>query len=226
VRFTCAKSSFAKPVAEHALALSLALARVIPERARATSWGSKAATTFYGANILIIGAGGIAQEFLKFLAPFNAHITVMRNTATALSGVDRVIHLDQLDEAVAEADLVVIACALTSRTRNLFDSRRIALMKKTSLLVNVARGEIVNTEDLVQALNDGTIAGAALDVTFPEPLPEGHALWTARNALITPHTADTPELTVPLFAQRIRENIAAYRGRSPWVGVVDPILGY
>jgi phosphoglycerate dehydrogenase-like enzyme len=106
------------------------------------------------------------------------------------------------------------------------DARRLALMKNTGYLVNVARGGHVITDDLIRALQDGVIAGAALDVTDPEPLPEGHALWSTPNCLITPHTADTPAQVTRLLAERIHVNAKAFIQGHEWVGLVDPNLGY
>ena len=92
--------------------------------------------------------------------------------------------------------------------------------------MNVARGEVVNQEDLVQALQQGQISGAATDVTYPEPLPEGHPMWDVENLIITPHTADTMPIVTRLFAQRLRENVAAYISGEKLVGLVDAELGY
>jgi phosphoglycerate dehydrogenase-like enzyme len=93
-------------------------------------------------------------------------------------------------------------------------------------LINVARGRHVVTDDLVDALAEGVIAGAALDVTDPEPLPDGHALWGAPNCIVTPHSADTPQMIQPLLAARIRENVRRFGAGEPLVGPVDPDLGY
>jgi phosphoglycerate dehydrogenase-like enzyme len=90
----------------------------------------------------------------------------------------------------------------------------------------VARGRHVQTDALVEALDSGGIAGAALDVTDPEPLPDGHPLWGRENCIVTPHTADTPEMTQPLLAARVRENVARFIAGQDLVGVVDPLAGY
>lgn len=226
LRITSAKGSYAEPVAEHALALSLALARVIPERAKAQSWGRKFAFSFYDSNIVIVGAGGITSELVKFLAPFRAKITLVRNRP----GVDLVeyqqVSFRDIDSVLPDADLVVLACALTQETHRLINASRLALLKPTAYLVNVARGPVVDTQALVVALNADQIAGAATDVTDPEPLPDGHPLWTAKNILITPHTADTKEMVLRMFADRIRVNVLALRGLGEWVGTVDTNLGY
>jgi len=120
----------------------------------------------------------------------------------------------------------VLALALTPATEGLIDARRLALMGPSCWLVNVARGGHVVTDDLVTALADGTIAGAALDVTEPEPLPDGHPLWSAPNAIITPHVANTPEMLVPRLAERITENVRRRIAGEPLLGVVDVRAGY
>jgi phosphoglycerate dehydrogenase-like enzyme len=226
VRFACAKGSYREPVAEHTLMLAMALGRVIPERVRATSWGRKFAASLYDANILIVGAGGITEELIKLLAPFRCSITVVRNRTGDMAGATTTVQLPELDKHLPDADWVFLACSLTDATRNLFNLERFRKMKDSAYLVNIARGSVVNTLDLVQALNDGLIAGAGVDVTDPEPLPDGHPLWRAKNVIITPHTADTNAQVVRLFSIRIKENLAAYKGLGDWVGLVDPELGY
>jgi len=226
VRFACAKGSYREPVAEHALMLALALGRVVRERVEARSWGRKFAASLYDSNILIVGAGGITEELLKQLAPFRCNVTVVRNRAEHLEGSTKTVQLSELDKHLPEADWVFLACSLTDSTRDLFNLDRFRKMKQSAYLVNVARGAVVNTMDLVTALNDEVIAGAGVDVTEPEPLPDGHPLWTAKNVIITPHTADTNAQVIRLFSVRIRENLAAYKGLGDWVGLVDPELGY
>lgn len=226
VRFTSAKGSYAEPVAEHAMALALALGRIIPERARTQTWGRKHANSFYDSKILIVGGGGITAELLKFLSPYRAEITVVRkHPGSTLQGCHEV-PFTALDEYLPQADLVFLACALTSETTQLFNRRRFQAMKDTAVIVNVARGGVIDTDALVAALNSAEIAGAAVDVTDPEPLPDGHPLWSADNVLITPHTADTIDQVIRLFSLRIAENVLAYQGKGQWVGLVDPNLGY
>ena len=226
IRFTSAKGAYRKPVAEHALLLMMALGRIIPERVVTKTWGRQFGVSLYDSRILIIGGGGITEELLRLLAPFDTQVTVVRKQTGQLQGATQTLTFDQLEMELPKADFVVLAAALTNETRNLMDGRRLGLMKESAYLVNIARGPMVNTADLVSALNSGAIAGAALDVTDPEPLPDGHPLWSAKNILITPHSADTRAQVVPLFSQRLRENVAAYLGRGSWVGQVDPNLGY
>jgi phosphoglycerate dehydrogenase-like enzyme len=227
VRFTSAKGSYKEPVAEHALALSLALGRKIPVRVKATSWGKREAVSFYDSNILIVGAGGIAEELIGMLKPFRARISICRNqTDTPVAGSQEVFGLDQLGDKISQADLVVIACALTDKTRGLFNRELFAKMKPTAFLVNVARGPIIKSVDLLDALDKGLLAGAAVDVTDPEPLPEGHPFFGRDDLIVTPHTADTKEIVMRHFALRVQQNVKAFLGQGPWIGEVDPERGY
>lgn len=226
VRFTSAKGSYREPVAEHALALSLALARKLPERVMAKSWGKKFAVSLYDSHIVIVGGGGITEELLSLLAPFHTRVSVVRKHARPLEGASEVVGFDRLDEFVAQADFVILAAALTDETLYLFNDARFALMKPTAYLVNIARGKMVDSVALQAALENAQIAGAAIDVTDPEPLPDGHPLWNTPNLIITPHTADTNAQVIRLFCKRIDANVNAWMGRGSWVGEVDPELGY
>ncbi len=226
--WTSAKGAYSQPVAEHALTLALALLRVLPERVRATHWptGAKIGTSLFGLNVVIVGAGGIAIELIRLLEPFGVHVTIVRRGSAPVPGVERTVTADRLLEVLPEADVVIIAAASTPGTRRLIGAAELQAMKRTAVLVNIARGDLVDTDALAEALAARAIAGAGVDVTDPEPLPDGHPLWTEPNIIITPHSADTPEMTVPLLAERIRENVAAFVGDGRFVGVVDVGAGY
>lgn len=225
--WTSAKGAYAQPVAEHALALTLALLRVLPKRVRARSWATEQeGRSLYGLEVLIVGAGGIALELMRLLQPFGVRITVVRRSPEPVPGAERTLRTDRLAEALPAADVVVVAAALTGGTRQLFGAAEFAAMKPTAVLVNIARGGLVDTDALLAALRDGTIAGAGIDVTDPEPLPDGHPLWDEPNCLITPHQADTPEMVAPLLAERVRLNVRAFLDNGRFVGVVDPEAGY
>ncbi len=225
--WTSAKGAYAQPVAEHALALTLALLRVLPKRVAARSWATEQeGRSLYGLNVVIVGAGGIALELMRLLEPFDAEITIVRRSEEPVAGASRTVTADRLASVLPEADVVVVAAALTGGTRHLFGAREFAAMKDTAYLVNIARGGLVDTDALQGALANGVIAGAGIDVTDPEPLPDGHPLWDEPRCLITPHQADTPEMTAPLLAERIRLNVQAFLGDGRFVGVVDPSEGY
>ncbi|GAC1540961.1 MAG: D-isomer specific 2-hydroxyacid dehydrogenase family protein [Acidimicrobiales bacterium] len=224
--WTCAKGAYAEPVAEHALALALAGLRYLPERVTATSWGASKGTSLYDARVVILGGGGITGKLVEQLAPFRAHTTVVRRQAAPVVGATRTVTPDQLHAVLPGALVVFLALALTPETTGIIARAELELMGSDAWLVNVARGRHVVTDDLVTALREGVVAGAALDVTDPEPLPDGHALWSLPNAIITPHTADTPEMVRPLLAARIRTNVERFGRAEPLVGLVDVAAGY
>jgi len=227
--FTSAKGAYSEPVAEHALALTLALLRFLPLRARATEWDTDPkGISLFGLNVVIIGAGGIALEYLRLIEPFRPVVTMVRRRAEAVEGVARTVTTAELHNVLADADVVIIGAALTGGTRQLFGAKEFAVMKDAAVLVNIARGGLLDTDALVTALADGAIGGAGLDVTDPEPLPAGHPLWSEPRAIITPHNADTPEMIAPLFAERLRANLVAVGSgeTSSFIGVVDVEHGY
>lgn len=224
--WTCAKGSYAEPVAEHALMLALAGLRMLPTRIRATSWGEQAGTSLYDAPVTILGGGGITRELIRLLTPLRAEITVVRRHADPVAGAARTVAMDRLHDTLPGSLVVFLALALTPATEHVIGAAELARMDRRAWLVNVARGRHVDTHALVAALAHGQIAGAALDVTDPEPLPDGHPLWSAPNCILTPHTADTWEMVQPLLAARIRDNVARYMAGSPLQGVVDPAAGY
>jgi len=224
--WTCAKGSYAKPVAEHALMLALAGLRSLPTRIRARSWGPPAGETLFGEPVVILGGGGIATELLALLAPFGVDATVVRRSVAPVPGATRVIDTGSLPDVLPAALVVFVALALTPATTGIIGAPELGLMNSRGWLVNVARGPHVVTADLVAALESKSIGGAALDVTDPEPLPDGHPLWSLDNAIITPHTADTLEMITPLLDQRITANVAAFAAGTPLEGLVDPEAGY
>jgi phosphoglycerate dehydrogenase-like enzyme len=224
--WTCGKGVYAEPVAEHALGLLLAGFRHIGNYARQTSWTGPVGQNLLGANITILGGGGITASLVRLLQPFFCNITVVRLSAEPLEGVNTVVGPESLVDAVVGADAVVVALALTPDTEGILGRNEFELMEKHAWVVNVGRGRHIVTDDLVWALQEGEIGGAALDVTNPEPLPEGHPLWAMPNCIITPHIGNTPAMAVPLLSARIAENVRRYVNSEPLVGCIDPELGY
>ncbi len=224
--WTSAKGAYAEPVAEHALALALAGLRQLPRRIVARSWGPQGGTSLYDQPVMILGGGGISASLLELLAPLRVTATVVRKRPDPVPGAARTLDVSRLDEALADPLVVFLALALTPSTEHIIGAAQLAAMRPDAWLVNVARGRIVDTGALVGALTEGAIGGAALDVTDPEPLPDGHPLWQLERCIITPHTADTQEMIEPLLARRIGDNVARFAAGQPLIGVVDPALGY
>ena len=199
---------------------------MLPTRVMARSWGAQAGSSLFGRPVTIVGGGGIAGVLARLLAPFGIELTVVRRSDTPFPGAVRTLPVSRIDEALPGAQVVFLALALTPETTGLIDAGRLARMDERAWLVNVARGRHVDTAALVAALDAGSIAGAALDVTDPEPLPDGHPLWGRENVIVTPHTADTFEMVIPLLAERISTNVARFVSGQPLVGLVDPAAGY
>lgn len=226
VVWTAAKGVYARPIAEHVLALILAAARDLPERARARTWGTAGGRLVGGATVGVVGAGGIGTELIGLLAPLGLRAIALTRNGRSVPGADVSVGPEDLHSLLAGSDYVVLATALTAETKGMISAERLAFMRRDAWLVNVARGELVDTIALVAALRAGTIGGAALDVTHPEPLPAGHPLWTLPNVLITPHVASTSAMGAPFLAQRVEENVRRFALGQDLLGVVDQALGY
>ena len=225
--WTCAKGSYARPVAEHALMLALAGLRVLPSRIRARSWGKPEGRMLYGAPVTILGGGGITEELLRLMQPWGVKATVVRRQADIpVPGAERVVAQSDLSSVLPGSLVVFLALALTPATTGIIGAREMDLIGPDGWMVNVARGAHVDTDALVTALAERRLGGAALDVTDPEPLPDGHPLWDDPHCIITPHTADTWEMVLPPLAERIRTNVARFVAGEPLVGSVDPHAGY
>lgn len=223
--WTAAKGIYGPVVAEFALALMLAAFRRVGSFARVHSWRSLEQVSLWDAKVTILGGGGIARSLAALLAPFNCDVVVVRRTAGPVEG-GRIEPANRLPEALAGAAAVVLALPLTPQTEGSVDARFLGLMDSTAWLVNVARGGIVVTADLVTALQLGTIGGAALDVTDPEPLPDGHPLWTLDNCIVTPHAANTFQLGTNRLVALVQENATRFRRGEPLIGQVDVEAGY
>ena len=224
--WTSGKGVYAEPVAELCMAFLLGGMRHVIGYSRVNEWTVDHGRYLLGGNIVIVVGGGIATSLVRMLQGFNTNITVVRRNETAFAGVQRVVTQSQLHDVLPSADAVVLACALTPETMGLIGSRELDMMKHDAWLVNVGRGKLVVTDDLVVALREKRIGGATLDVTDPEPLPKEHPLWSLDNCLITPHIGNTRAMAVPLLSERVTTNCRLFAAGGPLVGVVDVALGY
>lgn len=224
--WTSGKGVYAAPVAEMVLAMLLAGMRGLVGYARRRTWSGPAGRNLHGAHIVVLGGGEITRALLPLVAPFGCRVTVLRRRAEPFPEAGRTGTLDDLLSVVRDADAVVVALALTPSTRHVIDAEVLRAMPDHALLINVGRGGHIDTDALVAALADGSIAGAALDVTDPEPLPDGHPLWTEPRCLITPHVGNTPDMGRPLLEARVRENVARFATGQALIGTVDVAAGY
>jgi phosphoglycerate dehydrogenase-like enzyme len=228
--WTCAKGIYGPACAEHALALMLAAARRIHIHARAESWSRLGLDSpefrLEGKTVVVVGTGGIGSALVPMVRPLGLRVIGVNRSGRALEGAERTIAVDELDSVLPESDFVVVAAAYTDATHNLFDGSKFAVMGPHTWIVNVARGGLIDTDALVAALMAQDIGGAALDVTDPEPLPDGHPLWGLENCLITPHVANTWAMGLTELPGLVRRNVAARRAGTRMEGLVDPQLGY
>ena len=219
--WTSATIAFGKSVAEHALTLMLAGVRRIHDCARAQTWTAPPLRPLEGSTVAIVGTGAIGGALIGLLEPFDVEVR-----AVTRRGRDGTLPVERLPEVLPVAHFVVIAAPATPATRHLIGAAELAAMRDDAWLVNVSRGALVDTAALVAALRSGSIAGAALDVTDPEPLPDDHPLWREPNALITPHVANPPVTLRQDLARQVKENVSRFAKGEPLLSPVDLGAGY
>jgi phosphoglycerate dehydrogenase-like enzyme len=224
-------------MAEHAIAMLLALARGLPQYAAEQSAGAwsrgfrelrgERLFEVEGKTLLVVGLGGIGTEVAK-----RAHGLGMRVIATRNSrreGPDYVEYVGLADEyrtLAARADVVVNCTPLTAETRGMFDAQFFDAMQDGAYFINIGRGESVVTADLAAALEEQKIGGAGLDVTDPEPLPPGHPFWSLRNVIVTPHIATSSDFRSERTLTLVAENVRRYVRGDALLSVVDLQQGY
>jgi phosphoglycerate dehydrogenase-like enzyme len=223
--WTSARGSFGAVVADLAVGMILAAFRSLHTYIRADTWLNELGRPLAGAQIGVIGNGGIATAVVERLAPFGVDTTVLSRSLAGPPGT-RVVGPADLHKLLATSDAVVLAVPLTEDTRGMIGASELAAMRPDAWLVNVARGAIVDTAALVDALSAGALGGAALDVTDPEPLPDDHPLWSLPNVILTPHVGATAELSRAPFGARLADNLRRWAAGQPLLGIVDGVAGY
>lgn len=220
--------------AEFALALLMATARRIVEadtyikNGRWHTWGPRVllGQNVVGSTLGIVGFGRIGRELARMVAGFDMRILATVRTIDPSAEREFNVTFVSLDELLAESDFVSLHVALNDDTLHLIGARELALMKPTGILINAARGRVVDTDALVAALQDGTIQAAGLDVSDPEPLPVDHPLVQLPNCVIAPHIASATVETRNNMAILAADNlIAVLTGETP-ASIVNPdVLG-
>ena len=223
-------------LAEHSIAMMMMLARGLDvyyanqlsgEWKRNTELDRTDHLELEGRTLLVVGLGGIGTQVAK-----RGHGLEMRVIATRNSrreGPDYVDYVGlshELNELAAQADVVINTAPLTDQTRGIFNSAFFDAMKPEAFFISVGRGGSTVTDDLVVALTSGSIAGAGLDVTDPEPLPKGHPLWTTPRVIISPHTAGRSDKGRDRLYLMVKENLRRYVNGEPMLSVVDIERGY
>lgn len=225
-------------IAEHMLAFTGALCIRLPEYSRQHQqriWKRGAwAKTICGSTVLVLGCGNIGTAYAKRVHDLGAYVIgVRRKACPCPEGVDEMLGMDDVDKALPRADIVAMVMPNTPETVNFMDARRIALMKDGALLINCGRGNAVDADALCEALICGKLDGAAVDVTYKEPLPEDDKLWTVPNLIITPHVAggwimggeSSPYMAKTVF-EVFMKNLRSYLEGEELPNIVDPKTGY
>ncbi len=221
-------------IAEHCFAMLLTLTRDVRHYThpdQAGTWDSRGSgmqpIALHGRTLVVVGLGGIGNEVAKIGKGFGMRVLATRRSRTdPPEYVDEQGTPEDLMRFLGEADVVVLCVPLTDETRGMIGADEFAAMKQGSYLVNVARGKVVDTDALVEALQNSHLAGACLDVTDPEPLPADHVLWAMPNVVITPHVSSRSALTSEVWKQTYLENIRRFGKGEPLLNVVDKSVGY
>ena len=232
MRWSNAAGVYDSTVAESTIGLLLAQLHSHKRVAFAKSWDvrdeAEANTTFLfeDKTVAIIGAGGIGKKLISMLQGFGPKIIAVNRSGKPVDGADEVFTFDQIDEVWPAADYFVMLAPLTPETHHMVDADALEKMPQHAVVVNVGRGPLVDTDALTEALKNGVIAGAGLDVTDPEPLPDGHPLWDEINCVITPHLANPPYSVRKRIGAHTVEVVKAFEAGEPLPTEVDPTLGY
>jgi phosphoglycerate dehydrogenase-like enzyme len=221
-------------LADTGFGLLLALTRQIATAIRlgSASWQAREAMRqkeieLEGLAMGIIGFGGTGRAMARRAVAFGMHVLALDEWPVPPSdGVSEVWSRNRLDDLLAASDVVAVCCPLTAETHHLFNDATFTKMKRGAFLVNVTRGEIMDGDALVRALQDGRCGGAALDVAPAEPLPADHSLWTLENVVMTPHTAGASQFRAARNLDRFCQNLRRVRVGESLVGIVDKQLGY
>ncbi|WP_093218331.1 MULTISPECIES: D-2-hydroxyacid dehydrogenase [unclassified Variovorax] len=219
---TNAGSVWSPMVAEHAMAMILAVARRVPALLAAQARGQwddsirQDMAMLFGARLVIVGMGSIGGELARRARAFGMHVTGVSRSGRAHPDADQVLPVSCLHEALSQADFVVCAVPGSPTNTGLIGASELAACSRQTVIVNLGRGNVIDTPALLHALQTGIISGAALDVTDPEPLPEGHPLWQMPNVIISPHLGGAaPERYYDRLAHHVVHNLQARLAGQP-----------
>jgi phosphoglycerate dehydrogenase-like enzyme len=235
---TSARGIRARSIAEHVIGVTIALARQLPLAMRAQvehRWAqdelegpASSVRALHGLRMGILGLGAIGSEVATLASALGLRVSATRRRpdAPVPSGVDKVWSPDRLLDVLADSDVVVLALPHTPGTKRLIGARELDAMKRGALLINVARGKLLDDEAVVAALRDGRLGGAALDVFAREPLEPSSPYWDLPNVILTPHTAGAMRDYWTPLVSLFTENLGRFERGEPLVNVVDKGLGY
>ena len=213
---------------EHAFAMMIAYSRALLYQRDSQlkhEWVlHEVPSDLFGKTIAIIGLGGIGSNLAKKAKAFDMHVIgIRRNVNNKPDYIDEMYTMNDLNHVLEISDFVALAVPLTEETYHMINKDTLKLMKPTAYLLNMARGEVVDTDALVEALKNGTIAAAGLDVVYPEPLPKDHPLWDLKNCFITPHRANASPTTNRFRFKFYHEQLKRYLAGEELKNIVKKI---
>lgn len=223
--WSSASGRYGAAVGEHVVALLLACSRRFVEQQRAGNWLRVEGKALAGKTVGFVGGGGIARESIARLAAFGVRSLAFCDPRVDVPGAEHTYGPGELHDLLKASDHVVVGVPMTPATHHLIGRSELELIGD-GLLINVARGPIVDTDALVAVLEEGLLGGAGLDVTDPEPLPDDHPLWKMDNVLITSHSANSLEMLYSAYAELVAENVARFGRGEPPLSLIDFQLGY
>ena len=230
VVYTNSRGVLSRAIAEFALGFVLDIAKDSQGSLRlqqARRWQHRVTQKIQGQRVLVVGTGSIGREIASLFRAVGLQVSgAGRSSRPADEYFDKIYSSQDLTGIVWDYDYLVLAAPLTDETRGLVDANILSAMKPTAHLINVGRGELVQTEALVGALTSRSIAGAALDVVHPEPLPAEHPLWSMENVILTPHMSGDSEDYLDDLGKLFVENLKRFSRGEPLQNIVDKSLGF
>lgn len=231
IRLTNATGVHAAPISETILGMMLAFARDLHTAIRSQekrSWGSYGELgEIHGKTLGILGVGAIGEETARIAKAFQMRVLGVRRSGLPAAGVDQMYGMDGLHDMLRECDFVVNCLPHTAETEHIMDRAAFAAMKPSAYYINIGRGRTTDTEAMLEALIDGRLAGAGLDVFEEEPLPADHPLWGMDNVIVTPHNAGSTYRYTDRLIDIFTANLAQYaQGLGPAINEVELSLGY
>jgi phosphoglycerate dehydrogenase-like enzyme len=227
---TSASGVLARQVADQTMALLAGVLRSLPtffQQQRNRDFTRRATRDLHGARVGIVGLGGNGRRLAKVLKAFETSIVATDWFPNVpCQYVDELLPADALDQILPRVDVLILAAPLNDHTRGMIDARRLRMLPKDAVLINVARGPLVVERDLVDVLASGHLWGAGVDVTEVEPLDPASPLWDARNVIITPHVGGQRKSRIDDMTNLFCENIRRYRAGEPLINIVDKRLGF
>jgi phosphoglycerate dehydrogenase-like enzyme len=214
-------------IAEQVLGYMLTFARDLREgyrRQQRKEWRHYRAGTLTGSTITVVGLGAIGKQILERLEPFNVERIGVRHTPEKGGPANLIVGYDELHRALEGAEYLVLSCPLTELTRGVVGDDELATLPNDAIVINVSRGPVLQTPALVEALRRNELAGAALDVTDPEPLPTSHPLWSFENVILTPHNAASAMALWDRVAELLAENLERVETTGTYTDLQNQVI--